>query len=138
MDARPGARVSILFRYFLGPLLCGDPPASAARREVLSARYVHDLRYFHYGKPITVLPLMRWLVCVLFPRPHIVFFLFDDPKRIHARKAQLEEDAIRQNQEIYRKALFGLYVVEVKTDRDVEDIATEIVRVAVERYFARR
>ena len=105
---------------------------------VLSDRYIQDLRYLHHSRPIAVFPLLRPLLCRLFPRPHVVFFLHNDPEVIASRKDQLTAEQILAFQTTYRRALRGLPVREIKTDRPAEQVAEEITRTILARYFERR
>jgi len=101
---------------------------------VLSDRYVYDLRYLYHSEPVHVFGLTRRLVCRLFPRPHLIFFLFHEPEAIAARKPQLQADAIRRLQDSYRRALRGLPVVEVRTDGPVDrEVTARIVAAWYER-----
>jgi len=105
---------------------------------VLADRYVHDLRYLFHDRPATVAPLWRRLVCFLFPRPHLVVFLFNDPETIVARKPQLDEERIRSFQEAYRRVVRTLPHLEMKTDRPVPEIADAVTAHILARYYERR
>jgi thymidylate kinase len=105
---------------------------------VLADRYVYDLRHLHHGRPIAVFPLVRRLICALFPRPDLLFFLCNAPEEIVARKPQLTVADARAQQETYRRALAGRGAVEVTTSRPPEEIAEELAARILARHHERR
>jgi thymidylate kinase len=105
---------------------------------VLVDRYAYDARYLYDGRPVAALPLARRLLCALFPRPHLLYFLYDDPEAIVARKPQLTVEQARAQQEVYRRTLRGRGAIEVRTSRPAEQIAEELAARILARYHERR
>jgi thymidylate kinase len=105
---------------------------------VLVDRYPYDARHLYDGRPVTALPLARRLLCALFPKPHLLFFLFDDPEAIVARKPQLTVEQARAQQEVYRRTLAGRGAIEVRTNRPAAEIAEELATRILARYHERR
>ena len=104
---------------------------------VLSDRYIYDLRYIYKHRRMRDFALSRRLVCALFPKPHLVVFLHNDPDVIASRKGELTRDQIEEFQGLYALALRGTNVVSIKTDRGADQVAADIAGRISEVYFDR-
>lgn len=112
-------------------------PALRRGRVVLSDRYVYDLRYIYKRRRMHAFPLLRRLVCALFPRPDLIVFLHNDPETIAARKGQLTPAEIEEFQGLYRRALEPYRVLAIKTDQEPAQVAAQIVEQALTMYYDR-
>lgn len=112
----------LLYRYARGIL-----PRTRRGCWVVSDRYPTDLRYLYKGQPIRSYPVLRFLVCRLFPRPDLFVLLDNLPAVTHSRKPDLSEEQIDTCRRLYLKALAGAPYEVLTTERRPEEIADDIL-----------
>lgn len=98
---------------------------------VLAERYVYDLAFVHDSVAIEAYPVLRKLVCRLFPRPDLTILLDNDPEEIHRRKPQLAVAEIAHQRAAYRRVLAPLPHRIVRTEKGLAAVATEVAIAAL-------
>jgi len=101
---------------------------------VLAERYVYDLAFVHDSVSIEAYPVLRRLVCRLFPRPDLSILLDNEPDEIHRRKPQLAVAEIAHQRRAYREALSrdALPHRILRTEAGLAAVAAEVAIAALE------
>lgn len=94
---------------------------------VVADRFITDLRYLYKERPMSNHPVIRRLLCRLYPKPDLLVILDNRPEVIVARKIGLTAGQIETLRQFNLKAA-GPYQFEVvTTDRAPEEVADHIL-----------
>jgi len=113
-------------------------PALRKGEVVLSDRYVYDARYIHKKRIMRQHRGWRSFMCFFFPGPDRIFYLHNAANEVVRRKPQLGVGEVELFQKYYVKALRGLPVTEIVTDRPAVVLSEEVTDAILGRYLACR
>ncbi len=94
---------------------------------VVADRFITDLRYLYKERPMSNHPVIRRMLCRLYPKPDLLVILDNRPEVIVSRKTGLTAGQIETLRQFNRKAAAPYRFEVVTTDRAPEEVADYIL-----------
>ena len=103
-------------------------PATRSHDLVLTDRYAYDLLF-----DLSITPIARFCITLLYPRADLCFFLYNDPEVLKARRDEHTLEEIQRQLDVYAQCTDTLALIPIHARAEAETVDALEARIRLER-----